>query len=202
MTAPQDPQNPYGRPSGYPPGGADPGYGPPPGYPYQGYGAPAGLPYGAPGPEAEPARRPGTVTVALVLLLLSALPFLLGGIAVLLGSGDLAIPPEVQEQFDEAGVTTADIVAATQVAGVIMAALAALFVLLAVLAFAGRRGARIAVTVLTVLFALLLLPAGLFALIGDPVSGLIVLAVIGAAIVGVVLLFSPAASRWYAAPRR
>ena len=82
-----------------------------------------------------------------------------------------------------------------------MAVLALLYVIFAVLAFRGRNWARVLVTVMTVGFTLLLL-SGLFTGTTGDASGLVVLlAIIVLSVGGTVLMYLPAAARFFAHPR-
>ena len=214
---PHQGDNPYAGPGAYR-GPSDPGrYGSSPAY---GQGEPYAQPeqpyvynpYAGPPPagtggddRSQPVRRPGLMVLSLVLLALSALPFLAGGLVF------LVVPIEVQEivdlrptidpsgQLAAAGITPEQILSIIRAAGGIVAALAAVFVLFAVLAFTGRNWARILVTVLTVGFALLLL-AGVVQGAGAGGSGLSI-AVLLASVAGVVLMFVPASQQYFARRR-
>ncbi|WP_214407186.1 hypothetical protein [Pseudonocardia lacus] len=154
----------------------------------------------------QPVRRPGLMVLSLVLLVLSALPFLAGGLVF------LVVPIQVQEivdllptidptgQLAAAGITPEQILSIIRGAGGVVAAIAALYILFAVLAFTGRNWARIVVAVLTVGFGLLLL-AGLVQGAGAGGSGLSI-AVLAASVVGTVLLFLAPAQQYFASRRR
>lgn len=142
--------------------------------------------------------------VSLVLLILSALPFIAGGLFFLvLPIGPDDIPPGVldQGQLDRAGITVNDLLTLFRVVGGVILAIALLYILFAVFAFRGRNWARIVVTILTVGFALLLV-AGLAG--GGGAGGVnlvITLAVLAASVGGVVLLFLADSNRYFARPR-
>jgi hypothetical protein len=147
------------------------------------------------------------VVLSLVLLVLSSLPFLVGGLVLLLVPIDIAqltsLLPTIDPtgQLAAAGITPEDVLSLIRIAGAVVAVLAALYVLFAVLAFLGRNWARIVVTVLTVGFALLL-AAGLVQGGAGGSGGGLTLAVLVASVAGAVLLFVPAAQAWYASRRR
>jgi hypothetical protein len=172
------------------------------GYPYNPYASqyPAGLDDAGP----SPAPRPGIMVLSLVLLILSALPFLVGGVLLLLLQLDAdTFPPEfgVDEALADAQLTFDTFLSAIRVVGAIMLVLALLYVTFAVLAFVGRNWARIVLTVMSVLFTLLLL----LAVVGgasDPVSLIFTLLVLGAVVAGTVLLYLRASNQFFANPRR
>ncbi len=160
-------------------------------------------PYGSPYPAApgpEPVRRPGLMVVALVLMILAALPFLLLGAVFLLAPLNAGnIPPEIlsSPRLQQAGATADLIITAMRIFGGVMLASAVIYLLFGILAFVGRNWARILIAVLTVGFALLLV-AGLVASGGAvdtiSVSGILLVLILGA----VAILFSPGANAWYA----
>jgi hypothetical protein len=168
--------------------------------PYGGTPYPAGL-----DDDVQPARRPGIMILSLVLLILSALPFVAGGALLLLIPLDAsAIPPQLLEdpRLTSAGATPDLLINLIRTAGVLMLVLAVLYILFAVLAFRGRNWARILLAVMTVGFTLLLL-SGLFSGAGsDTPSLLFLLFVVGASVGGVVLLFIPDSSRFVSSRRR
>jgi hypothetical protein len=198
---------PYG-PTPYDPAG---GNGTPP-YVYNPYGnvaypstypaPPAGL---GPDDDRLPARRPGSLHLALVLLVVAALPYLLGGLLAVLGAGSAAaaVPPEQLAQLQELGV---DIAQVLRTAGVIVLVVALVFVLLAVLAWTGRRWARALLTALTVGFVLMVFVfVAASSSQGVPVDAGSLLVLAGPtvlAVIGLVLMFRPAAREWFARPRR
>src|SRR5690242_14727824 len=141
MSSPADgrPPDESGRlPSGPPPGGTGPaGDGQPP-YtrspydgpatpqeppyvynPYGNYAYPASYPSPAGlGPEPElPPKRPGSLHLALLLLVVAALPYLFVGLAavVVADQAASALPPEDLAQLQELGVDIAQVVGATGV---------------------------------------------------------------------------------------
>jgi hypothetical protein len=200
-------QPPYGQPGQYGQYGGQPGqygqYGQPQQYnPYGQYG---GSPYGgeAAGLGADDAKhvaRPGIMVVALVLLILSTLPFLAFGAVLLAVPLDAsAFPPELglEEQLQQAGLTTESFISALRVGAAFVLVLALLYVLFAVLAFTGRNWARIVLTIMTVGFTLLLLAGTLTGASGDPASLLFFLVVVAASVGGTIIMFLPASSRWF-----
>jgi hypothetical protein len=202
---------PYGQSAGY--GGQygqqGQAYGAQGGYIYNPYGTtPSTYPAGLGTEDSEPAKRPGIMILSLVLLVLSALPWLIGGVAALVAPVDVgALPPSVtEEQLEQAGVTADELVSLmrdlVRVVGGAFLVLALLYVLFAVLAFMGRNWARIVLTIMTVLFALPLLAFSAFVgTAGDPVGLVFVLAITAASIGGTILLFVPAASRYFSSAR-
>lgn len=201
---------PYGQPQYGPGQYGEPQYGQPqygqryPGspYPYNPYGAgqePAGLDGGA-----EPAPRPGIMHLALVLLTLSTLPFLLSAMVLLLAPAATFLTPDVVDAVADVDPTfdPAGLLPLVRIFGGLLLGLALLYVLLAVLAHRGANVARITLTVLTVLFDLLLLLAAAGGFAVDPVSALILLVVVAMSVAGVVLMYLPRSSRFFATPRR
>ena len=224
MSTPQDPRgegqptyNPYGQPGGYR-AGQQPGQyssSPLPGQGYQQpYPAPGQQPYGGYDPYGgsapsawgntgpAPVARPGIMVLALVLMVLAALPFLVGGVAGQFTITTSDIPAEVlnDARVVQAGGTPALILQAVQLLLGIMIVVALVYLLLAVLAFRGRNWARIVVTVLTAGFVLLLL-AGLVSGGGSGgVLGLVVFLLV-TTVGGVVILFLPDSRRFFSRPR-
>ena len=192
---PDRPGGPYGSQSDAPPYVYNPygNFSYPSSYPVP----PAGL-----GPEgaAAPARRPGVLHAALVLLLLSAAPYLLSGLLLVLVAGDAAtsVPQAQLDQLRELGVDVEQVVRAF---GVGLLVVALVFVLLAVLAWRGRRWARALLAVLTVGFVLMALVSVLAASSQgaalDPGGLLVIAGPAVLALVGVVLMFRPAARAWF-----
>jgi hypothetical protein len=203
--------------------GQQPAYGQPGSYGNQPYGQYGNQPYGSPdskdayayspygtpppysaGSADDSARRPGVMLGALIMLILSALPFLAVGVLLAVAIGAEVLPAELfnDPRLAEAGVTPDVLISALRVGGAVMAVLALLYIIFAVLAFRGRNWARVLVTVLTVGFALLLL-SGLVTGTTADASGLIVLLVIIALSVGgTVLMYLPPAARFFANPPR
>jgi hypothetical protein len=198
----QYPQNPYphGGPQGAPAPNT-PGGDPPTGQ-FTG-GQYAYSPYSqGPAPTAgEPrvARRPATMVGALILLVLSAVPFLVFGVLGLFVpiSQDM-FPPELglDAMLTQYNVSFDQFLQAVRLLLALLAVLALVYVGLAVAAFAGRSWGRIAVTVLTVLFCGFLLLN-----VGGGGSSLIVLAPVVLAVAGVVLMFLRPSADWFAAKR-
>ncbi|MFP5019679.1 hypothetical protein [Pseudonocardia phyllosphaerae] len=205
-TYPQYPQNPY-------PNGWAPGTSPAP-YPQQPSPAPqAPAPEQAPhqqpsgpypawpggtGSSPQPATRPTQVRLALVLLLLSALPFVLMGVvamrttidqATLDGSG---IPRALAEQaLTNSGFTFEALTTAVRVMGGVFVVLALVYAVVAFVAFRGSSGARFVLVVLTVVYGIPLL------LMMAPTLPSFAVAILALAAVGIWLLFTPAARTWY-----
>ncbi|MCE3553205.1 hypothetical protein LWC33_17295 [Pseudonocardia sp. RS11V-5] len=196
---PQYPQNPY--PQGTSPAGAPQGDQHPAGQ-YTG-GQYAYSPYAqAPTPSAdEPrrARRPATMAGALVLLVLSALPFLVFGVLGLFVpiSQDM-FPPELglDAMLTQYNVSFDQFLQAVRLLLALVAVLALVYIGLAVAAFAGKAWGRVAVTVLTVLFCGFLLLN-----LGGGASSLIILAPVVLAVAGVVLMFVRPSAAWFAGLR-
>jgi hypothetical protein len=69
-----------------------------------------------------------------------------------------------------------------------------------VLAFLGKNWARIVLTIMTVIYTLVLL-AALTTAAGDTGSMLVFLVIVGACVVGTVILFLPAPSRYFGRAR-
>jgi hypothetical protein len=163
---------------------------------------PAGL-GGAPMPEA-PARRPGSVHLALVLLVLSALPYLLFGLAALLVADQSAgaLPPDDLAELQRLGVDPAQLV---RTGGTVMLVIAGIFLLLAILAWMGRRWARALVITMTAGFVLMVIAlvaaAGSQGLPVDNAALLLLALPVVLALGGVALLLGSAARRWFSRPR-
>lgn len=197
----------YGQPAKY---GQQPEYGQPAQYGQQPYPGPEGRyaynPYG-PAPQypaglgdkgVESAARPRIMVLALVLLILSALPFLVVGVLLLVLPIDASsIPPELnlEQQLADANVTLEALVGVLRAGGAVALVLAAVYIALAVLAFLGRNWARIVLTIMTVGFTFLLLAAMLVG--GAGIGGLVfLLVVVLASVAGIALLFAPDSSRF------
>jgi len=225
-------QDPYGQqqpwsaaPGGFPPGSYQQPPGPAQGYydqpttnlaynPYgqQPYPDPSQYPAAFPG-EIPPVRRPGSLFFALLLHLLSTLPFLGAAAAILIGGAAILsmIPAEQLAEFQT--LVGVDVVGLVFGFAVFVGVLALLFVLLSILAVAGRNWARILVTVMTVFFVLLNgfwtviyvggAAAGQTLAAGEFLIGLAIIAGPGVlALIGTILMFLPAANRFYASRRR
>jgi hypothetical protein len=194
-------QSPYGQPGQYGQYGQPQQYNP--------YGQPGqygGTPWGAAagmGPEdTKPLRRPGIMVLALVLLILSSVPFLLAGAGLLalpLETG--AIPPEVEQQLQQTGFTPEMAISALRVVAVIILVLALLYVLFAVLAFLGRNWARIILTIMTVGFTLMMLAGTLTGAAGDTGSLVVILVIVALSVGGTIIMFLPEPSRWFGSAR-
>jgi hypothetical protein len=171
-------------------------------YPSSYESAPAGLAGGA---EALPARRPASLHLALVLLIMSTLPYLLFGLVALLGAGTAAaaLPPDDLGQLQELGIDLEQLV---RVTGIVLLSVAAVFLLLAVLAWSGRRWARALAAAMTVGFVLMVAAsvaaAGAQGLPVDAASLLLLAVPVVLALVGVALMFAPGAREWFSRPRR
>jgi len=165
--------------------------------------APAGGP-GASRPGRRP-DRPASMHLALLLMVLSTLPYLLFGLVAALGARTAAeaIPQDQLSQFEELGIDLEQVVRAT---GIAILAIAVVFLLLAVLAWSGRRWARSLVTAMTVGFALMVvasLAAGTAQGVAVDGASLLVLAVpVVLAMIGVALMFGRGARDWFSRPRR
>jgi hypothetical protein len=152
-------------------------------------------PHDAVGPDAR--RRPWTLVLAAALLVLAATPYLLAGIAV------LAAPQAAAEGIAEgarASLAPGSELLVARLAGAVVLGGVLLHVVFVVLAFLGQRWARVVVVVLAAVFVLLLGGGLVAGGVGreSPVDGVIAGVVIALAAVGVGLLLSPTASRWYA----
>lgn len=203
----------YGQPPG-PYGAPPPSPGGPPAYnPYgagPSYAGTSGLD-GAGLGDSQPVRRPGSVVLALILFILSALPYLIFGaiFAIFAGNAVNALPPEALTPFQNAGIDPATFLLA---AGLVFVVPALIYILLAILAFRGSNGGRIAVTVLTVIFVLGVVGLVVAGLTGaasaggtlslDVTSSLILFGPAVLAVIGVILLFGGAANRFFRGPRR
>lgn len=149
-----------------------------------------------------PARRPGSVHLALVLLLLSALPYLLIGLLAFAAAGDIqsVVPPEALPQLPP-GVDLEQLVRTT---GAVILGVTLVFLLLAVLAWTGRGWARALAAAMVGGFALMVLAsvAAAQGAVLDP-TGLVVLAVpVLLAATGAGLMFGSTARAWFSRPRR
>lgn len=221
---PQYPQNPYGgRPYGSHPYGQQvygqpgtPAQAPQPGYqqnPYpQAYPPPQGQPAGfpqQPGPDAwgrpQPGAvlRPRSVTVALVLFLLPAALFLVGGLAMAFAPITpemLSAQPQVDEALARSGLSMTQFLSFLRTAGAVVAFGAAVYALLAVVAYLGKFGALVGLTVLTVLFDLFWLVA-LLGSLAAPAGAVVPLLILLVSVGGLVLMYQAPAREWFTAQR-
>jgi hypothetical protein len=195
-TTPYGQQLPYGQQPGY---GQSP-YGQPPAYGQSPYGQPAyGQPaYGQPAyGAATPDRRPGTVTAAGVLtLVFSGLALLMFGfvlVAVLIARDMMAGELETTPGFE--GISVDQVVAVASVTMGVLALWSLVAIVLAVFALRRSNGARIGLVVSATLVAIFCALSLLGA--ADPVSLLLILIVLGAAVTTIVCLFAGGASAWY-----
>ena len=164
-------------------------------------------PYGSayrPEPEGKPqaVARPGIMIFGLVLMMLSTLPFLLIGVALLVVPEDNSALQLVLGTVDPDNQLPADQrVLAVRLAGGLFTGLAALYVLFAALAFLGRNWARIAATVMTGCFTVILL-LNVFALFAvgtmDTANLVVVVGILAAAIGGTVILYLRESSKYFA----
>lgn len=183
-----------GNPYAAAPYGADP-------YAYGGGPSPAGLDPR----DAAPRPRPGIMVLSLVLLLVSAFPYLFVGVAALLVPlSEETFPPELLDnpQVAEAGLTPEVLVSLVRGVGVFLLVLALLFMLFAVLAFVGQNWARILVTVMTAGFTLFALYIALSGGAADPIGLAVLVGPTLLALIGAGLMFAPDPRAWFAAPSR
>jgi hypothetical protein len=196
---PPAPQGPYG-PTPY----DDPGALPHVYNPYGNVAYPASYPVPPAGsgfdPPALPARRPGSVHLALVLLLVSALPYLVIGLLAFADAGDIAaaVPPGALPELPP-GVEVAQLVRTT---GAVLLGVALVFLLLAVLAWSGRGWARALAAAMVGGFALMVLASAANAAATGPLVLLMLAFPVLLAAAGVALLFGSAARAWFSRPRR
>ena len=209
--APAYPGSPYDRsPYDQPPVDGSTGGPAEPPYVYNPYGnypypasyptSPAGL-----GPEPVlPPRRPGSLHLALLLVVLSAVPYLLVGLLAVAGAeqATTALPPEDLAQLQQLGVDLAQVI---RITGFVMLAIALGFVLLGVLAWGGRRWARALLAATAAGFVLMVVTsvvaAGSQGLPLDAASGAVLGVPLILALAGVGLMFAPAARDWFARRR-
>jgi hypothetical protein len=160
---------------------------------------PAGL-----GDAPPPPRRPGSLHLALVLLVLAALPYLVSGLLAALSAEEVAtgLTPAERAQMEQLQL---DPVALVRTGGQVVLAVALVFVVLAVLAHGGRRWARGLLTALTVGCGLLVAAtAAAGGAQGLALGGGVALLAVPVllAVVGVALMFAPAARPWFDRRRR
>ncbi|WP_339124412.1 hypothetical protein [Pseudonocardia sp. D17] len=168
---------------------------------------------GPSGGAAAPVARPAGVWVGMILLVISALPYLAYGVVIALASNQLTsrISTDDLAKLQQANINLTQI---ALIAGVVLIAFAVLHIALSIAAFMGRNGGRVAVTVFVVLYTLLIAGgvASLFALAGqrgvtvdlavDPLGLAIGVGPLVLAIVGVILLYAGGASTWFRSRRR
>ena len=166
-------------------------------FPYpSSYPSPAGL--GA--DTALPPKRPGSMHLALLLVVVSALPFLLVGLVAVLGAGQAAtaLPPEDLAQLQQVGV---DVVQVVRTTGAVILVVALAYVLLGIVAWTGRGWARGLLAAMTVGFVLMILAAvfaaGSQGLALDGGSVLILVVPLVVAVAGVGLMFGGPARDWF-----
>ena len=188
-----------------------PSYSGVPPYPQPGqYGQPgqyAGTPFSGDAAGLGPddggrVSRPGLMVLSLVLLILSALPFLAAGVLLLAAplSAD-TIPPGYEQQLAQAGLTPEMAVSALRGVAAVILVVALLYVLFAVLTFMGRSWARIILTIMTVGFTLLLLVSTFTGAAGDMGSLVFLLLVVATSVGGTIITFLPEPSRWFRSAR-
>jgi hypothetical protein len=138
--------------------------------------------------------------LALLLVVVSALPFLFVGLVAVLGAGQAAtaLPPEDLAQLQQMGV---DVVQVVRTTGAVILAVAVAYVLLAIVAWTGRGWARGLLAAMTVGFVLMILAAVLAAgsqgLALDQGSVLILVVPLVVAVAGVGLMFGGPARDWF-----
>jgi hypothetical protein len=142
--------------------------------------------------------------LALLLVVLSALPYVLVGLVAVAGAGQAAsaLPPEDLAQLQELGIDLAQLV---RITGFVLLAVALGYLLLGVLAWSGRRWARALLVAVTVGFVLMVatsaIAAGSQGLALDAASGVVLAVPLILALAGVGLMFAPAARDWFARRR-
>jgi hypothetical protein len=173
--------------------------------PYGGAASPPAYPAGLEGPDEELAPRPGIMILSLVLLIISTLPFLVFGVLLAIVPIDAGtLPPGLglEQQLQQAGLTLNEFVSFLRGFALVIVVLAALYILFAVLAFMGRNWARIVLTIMTVGFTLLMLLGMFGGASGDPTGFGLLLVIVACSVGGTVILFTSAASRFFAGARR
>jgi len=164
------------------------------------YPTPAGL-----GPESElPPKRPGSLHLALLLVVVAALPYLFVGLAAVAGADQVAsaLPPEDLAQLQQLGVDIAQVMRAT---GILILAIALVYVVLGVLAWTGRRWARALLGAFTAGFVLMVAAAvfgaGSQGLALDAGGVLVLVVPLVLALAALALMFGGAARDWFARRR-
>jgi hypothetical protein len=136
--------------------------------------------------------------LSLVLLILSALPFLAAGALLLAAPLEVgAIPPEYEQQLAQAGLTAEMAVSVLRGVAAAILVVAVVYLLFAVLAFMRRNWARIVLTIMTVGFALLMLASMFTGAAGDTGSLVFILVIVAASVGGTIIMFLPESSRWF-----
>jgi hypothetical protein len=142
--------------------------------------------------------------LALLLVVVSALPYLLTGLVAVAVAGQVtaALPPEDLAQLQQMGIDVPQVMRYT---GFVIAAIALAYVLLGVLAWTGRRWARALLAATTVGFVLMVaasvLAVGSQGLALDQGTVPILVVPIVIALAGVGLMFGGAARDWFARRR-
>ena len=164
------------------------------------YPTPAGL-----GPEPElPPKRPGSLHLALLLVVVAALPYLFVGLAAVAVAPQAAsaLPPEDLAQLQQLGVDIAQVMRAT---GFLILVIALAYVVLGVLAWTGRRWARALLGAFTAGFVLMIAAAvvggGSQGLGLDAGSLLVLVVPLVLALAALALMFGGAARDWFARRR-
>jgi hypothetical protein len=145
--------------------------------------------------------------LALLLVVVSAVPYLFGGLVAVAGAGQAAaaLTPENIAQLAQLGISVAQFVQVMQITGVLLLAIALAYVLLGVLAWTGRPWARGLLAAMTVGFVLVaaafVLVAGSQGLAEGGVSVLVLAIPLAIALAGVGLMFGGAARGWFARRR-
>ena len=201
--APAYPGSPYDR-SPYEQSTGDGSAEPPYVYnPYGNYPYPASYPTSPAGLGPEPVlppRRPGSLHLALLLVVLSAVPYLLVGLLAVAGAGQAAtsLPPDDLAQLQQLGIDLAQMI---RITGFVMLAVALGFILLGVLAWGGRRWARALLAASAAGFALMVVTsvvaAGSQGLPLDAASLAVLALPLILALASVGLMFVPAARDWF-----
>ena len=175
--------------------------------PYGNYPYPASYPTSPAGLGPDPVlppRRPGSLHLALLLVVLSAAPYVVFGLLAVAGAGQAAaaLPPEDLAQLQQLGVDLAQVI---RITGFVMLAVALGFALLGVLAWGGRRWARALLAATAAGFVLMVvtsvIAAGSQGLPLDAGSGAVLGVPLILALAGVGLMFAPAARDWFARRR-
>jgi hypothetical protein len=197
-------QQPYGGPPGSPP--TEPPYV----YnPYGNFAYPSSYPSpaGSGAEAAAPPKRPGSMHLALLLVVVSAVPYLFGGLVAVAGAGQAAaaLSPENIAQLGQLGISVEQFTQVMQLTGGLLLAVGLAYVLLGVLAWTGRRWARGLLGATTVGFVLMavafVLVAGSHGLAEGGVSVLVLAIPLAVALAGVGLMFGGAARDWFARRR-